>query len=70
MCNNPVDSTDSSYVIPDNAVVILYSALLPFSIVTFLTYAMYFARSDINEFRNGIHLFPHNYHNILVNRTE
>ena len=40
MCN-PVDNIDSSYVIPDNAVVVLYSALLPFAIVTFLTYAMF-----------------------------
>ena len=40
MCN-PVDNIDSSYVLPDNAVVIVYGTLLPFAVVTFLTYAIF-----------------------------
>ena len=40
MCN-PVDNIDSSYVLPDNAVAIVYGTLLPFAVVTFLTYAIF-----------------------------
>ena len=36
-----VDNADSSYVLPDNAVAIVYGTLLPFAVVTFLTYAIF-----------------------------
>ena len=38
---DPGNVIDSSYEVPDNAVVVVYATLLPFALVTFLTYAIF-----------------------------
>lgn len=38
---NPVNSIDSSYEIPENTELIVNSVLIPFALVTFLTYAIF-----------------------------